>query len=69
MALKNKDDRFVKCIDCTHAKFMQWYNNPIIAECDTFKERMVAESRRICKSFIPSAVSNPEVTHYSSYDD
>lgn len=69
MAVKNKDDRFVKCIGCTHGTYMQWFKNPIIAECNALGERMVAESRRICKLFKPSGIANPEVKHYDSYDD
>ncbi|MBO4906485.1 MAG: hypothetical protein J5486_05565 [Bacteroidaceae bacterium] len=69
MAIKNDNDRFVRCIDCIHGSFMQWFENPIIAQCDVFKERMVAQSRRLCKDYVPSGKSNPEVTHFDHYED
>lgn len=67
MASKSKDDIFVKCISCTHASYMQWFENPIIADCHILHERMVAESKRVCKLYNKSSITNPEVTHYDSY--
>ncbi len=70
MAIKNSQEReFVKCLDCRHGSFMQWYENPIVAYCDVFKERSVASSRRLCKMFVPSHVAQPKITHYDSYDE
>ncbi len=67
MAVKNYESSFVKCIDCKHAKFMQWYENPIIAECMLHKERQVALAKRLCSLFAPSN-AEPEVLHFDSYD-
>jgi len=68
MAIKSKDSNFVKCINCRHAKFMQWFENPIIAYCKLFHQRQVAEAKRNCRDFVPSNIKDPEITHYDSYD-
>ncbi|MBQ9286502.1 MAG: hypothetical protein IJ209_09545 [Bacteroidaceae bacterium] len=66
MASKNSDSLFVKCIDCTHASFMQWYDNPIIAQCKLHNDRQVACAKRICQSFAP-ATTRPNIEHFDSY--
>jgi hypothetical protein len=68
MAGKNKDNEFVQCIRCRNGKFMQWLENPIIAYCEHFNERQVAEARRICRSFTESGIENPEIEHFDHYD-
>ncbi len=67
MAAKNLESSFVKCIDCKHAKFMQWYENPIIAECLLHKDRQVALAKRLCPMFTRSN-ADPEIQHFDSYD-
>ena len=47
---------------------MQWFTNPIIAYCHTLKQKQVAESRRICKHFVPSGNPEPEIVHYDHYE-
>lgn len=70
MALKNSSEReFVRCMECRHATFMQWYENPIVANCSQLGERTVAQSNRVCKLFAPSGTAHPAVTHYENYDE
>lgn len=69
MAFKKENEEFIRCIDCIHGTFMQWFENPIIADCNALNERMVAQSRRLCKEFEPSGNSNPEITHYDHYEE
>ena len=69
MATKNSSDRdFVRCLDCKHATFRQWYENPIVAQCSIFNERMVAQSNRLCKEFAPSRNAHPDIEHFDNYD-
>ncbi|MBQ7495484.1 MAG: hypothetical protein IJT75_07040 [Bacteroidaceae bacterium] len=71
MAQKNNERGFVRCVECKHATYMQWFENPIIAECQVHHERMVGEARRICKSFEPSGVvdvSQISIQHFDHYD-
>ena len=56
----------VKCINCKHGAFMQWFNNPIICNCHIFDEKFVAESRRICTEYIKSAGTH-KIEHYDHY--
>ena len=70
MASKTGSEReFVRCLECRHATFMQWYENPIVAQCEQLNERMVAQSKRVCKLFSPSGNKDPHVTHYDNYDE
>lgn len=66
---RNNDKDFVCCMSCSRGIFMQWYENPIIAYCRVKKERMVAESRRICQSFSPTVDANPEIHHFDTYEE
>ena len=54
---------------CVHAKLMQWNDNPIIADCNFFGERFVAECDRQCKLFKPSSSENIEITHFDHYEE
>lgn len=47
---------------------MQWYDNPVIALCHEQDERFVAASRRLCKGFVPSGNSHPDIQHFDHYD-
>ena len=58
----------VRCIDCKNGEFMQWFQNPIICQCNILDERMVAEAQRLCGFFTQSNKA-PEVKHYDKYDD
>lgn len=72
MAASNKreDNAFVKCINCKQASaFYQWFENPIIAKCSILNERQVAETKRVCKLFIPMDLDAPEVQHFDSYNE
>jgi hypothetical protein len=57
----------VQCRKCKHATLMQWFKNPIIAQCAIHGDRQVAESNRICKEFVESFNEAP-ITHYDSYE-
>ena len=61
---KNKD--MVRCIECKHGSYMQWFQNPIICNCQLYNEKFVAASRRVCPSFEKRA-KTPEVTHFYHY--
>ncbi|MBQ6434268.1 MAG: hypothetical protein IJJ94_10060 [Bacteroidaceae bacterium] len=67
MAIKNSDNAFVKCIECKHATFMQWFENPVIAICDVTKQRQVAQAKRLCQSYAESGVE-PDIQHFDSYN-
>lgn len=71
MAAKGEEREFVRCAMCRHATFMQWFQNPIVADCHHLNERMVAESRRVCKFFEPSGakeLSDITIQHFDHYD-
>lgn len=71
MPQKNVDREFVHCVNCSHATFMQWFDNPIIAVCDIFHERMVGEANRICRHFNSSGITDVNqivIQHFDSYD-
>lgn len=57
----------VQCLNCKHATLMQWFKNPIIAQCAAHNDRQVAESKRICKEFA-ARTDEATVTHYDSYE-
>lgn len=59
------------CVECRHATFMQWFENPIIAVCEILHERMVGEARRSCKFFEPSGITDIgqlNIQHFDHYD-
>lgn len=60
---------YVTCIQCSNARFMRWFENPVIAYCNEEHERMVAESQRICPLFKPSGNPNPDIIHFDHYED
>ncbi len=64
--MAQKQETFVKCINCKWADLMQWMENPIIAQCNIRDERQVAASKRICKEFIERTKEAP-ITHYDRY--
>lgn len=64
---KNQDHNFVRCLNCKHATFMQWYENPVVAYCSVAKERLVANSKRVCKMFVESGVTHPQIEHHDDY--
>lgn len=67
---KSKDTKkLARCYDCQYATLMQWVENPVIAHCKILHERFVAECDRQCRSFKPSEIPNPEITHYDFYED
>lgn len=56
----------VCCMDCLNAELMQWFSNPIIAQCRALKERQVARTRRVCEHHRKD--ENPKnITHYEKY--
>ncbi|MBP5769808.1 MAG: hypothetical protein J6W75_00395 [Bacteroidaceae bacterium] len=69
MAKNNNTERkFVRCLDCRHGVFYQYFRNPIVNDCLISGERNVAESRRICSDFSPRTDGQPpQITHYDSY--
>ncbi len=68
--IKRSNERLaVKCINCRHATFKQWFQNPVIAFCQLQGgETAVAEIRRSCYLFQP-ATATPVIEHLSSYDE
>ena len=71
MPVKNTSREFVNCLGCKHAHLMQWFDNPIVAECEVRHERMVAEAKMYCSSFAPSGVRDRrllEIEHFDHYD-
>lgn len=66
MAKTDKD--FICCLECKHGIFMQWYQNPIVAYCREFHERMVAQAPRTCPLFKPSGIENLEIHHFDRYE-
>lgn len=66
MAIKNIERDFVQCIRCKHGKYMQWFENPVVALCDINNERQVAEAKRQCKWYEASA-EEPVIEHFDSY--
>ena len=67
---KNKEDKNAKrCFLCKHAILMQWFENPIVAECKIRNERYVAMSDRQCSLFEASNEATPKITHFDHYED
>lgn len=64
--MKKSANRIVTCYECKFADLMQWWDNPIIANCAKKEEREVAMSKRKCdmweKDDKPKAIS-----HYDKY--
>ncbi len=56
----------VKCINCKHATYKQWFQNPVIATCMLKMSKEVAESKRICKEYA-ERMGPPVVEHLDSY--
>lgn len=62
---KNKD--MVRCIDCKHGTYLQWFQNPVICVCHMRdEERFVAAARRLCFQF-EKGTGNTEVKHLDHY--
>lgn len=59
-------NNMVQCINCKYATYMQWFKNPVIAECKILKERQVAEAKRICKEF-KERLEPGNITHFDNY--
>ena len=56
-------------MNCKNATFMQWYENPVVAYCSVLKERLVANSKRVCKMYAASGVANPQIEHHDDYHE
>ncbi len=71
MATYKKDERaYVKCSTCKKVKaFYQWFENPVIAVCGAHNnERQVAETLRICKTYVEADQSQlPPLKHFDHY--
>ena len=63
MAAKNE---MVRCIECKHGKYMQWFENPIICHCNILNEKFVAESKHLCVDFEKTNAKR-EVQHFDHY--
>ena len=68
IAKKTVERESVYCLRCKNAIFMQWFQNPIIAQCNIHNERFVANAHRICGDFLPSNNPNPDIQHFDSYE-
>ncbi|MBQ8050995.1 MAG: hypothetical protein IJ197_05410 [Bacteroidaceae bacterium] len=64
--MADKVKNMVQCLHCKHGTFMQWFQNPIICQCDIFNERFVAETRRYCDEY-EKCSTKPEIAHYDHY--
>lgn len=62
------NNELVQCTKCKHATLMQWFNNPIIAQCSVFNDRQVAESRRVCKEFSLD-YNQKDIKHFDCYEN
>ncbi len=62
-AVKNE---MIRCIQCKHGTFMQWFKNPIICKCHVFDEKMVAESKHLCDEYEERS-DEPEIEHFDHY--
>ena len=60
--------KMVKCLNCKHATYKQWFQNPIIALCELKRSREVAEANRICKEFV-ERYNKPTIEHYDEYEE
>ena len=62
------EKQVVRCMDCRHAALMQWFDNPVVAECTkrVFGHRFVAVSNRFCADFGKRGCK-PLIKHYQSY--
>ncbi len=67
MASKTPSNKFVQCISCKHAEYMQWYENPIIANCGLLRERQVAEANRICRLYA-KRTTDIKISHFDHYN-
>ena len=47
---------------------MQWFENPIIANCKKKDDRQVAATKRLCKEFA-ERTGEADIKHFSSYED
>lgn len=64
--MMRKQRELIRCVDCKYAQLMQWWDNPVIAQCTLRDEREVAMSRRLCASYEPS--NKPKnIQHLTSY--
>lgn len=54
-------------MDCQWATLMQWFENPVVAQCEKKGDRQVAATRRFCKEFKRRG-DKPEIQHFDSYD-
>jgi hypothetical protein len=71
MASNNKRgvEEFVQCIHCQKASaYYQWFENPVIAQCGLNDERQVAQTKRICKTFVERH-DEPVIQHFDHYED
>lgn len=59
----------ISCRTCAHATFMQWFENPVIAQCAMFGDRQVADSMRRCKQYHYRDNSDRPVQHFDSYEE
>lgn len=51
-----REAQLVRCMECEHSTLMQWFTNPVIAECAVRKsfgrpERQVARMTHVCEQY------------------
>ena len=63
----SKRDEPRKCYDCKYAELMQWFNNPVIAQCMVLGRREVAQAKRRCEKFEQNNGTR-EIAHFSRYE-
>lgn len=67
---RRKKHVLVRCMDCAKGTFMQWFNNPIICECnigESNKERYVAMVKKECELF-KQREEEPIIKHFDHYE-
>jgi len=57
----------VRCIECSNGKYMQWFRNPVICQCSIYREKFVAEAKRLCDEYTKRTNTKVEITHYDHY--
>ena len=65
--MAERNTGMVRCIECRHGEYMQWFRNPIICQCTVHNEKFVAEAKRLCEDYSARTSGKPEITHYDHY--
>lgn len=64
--MKKQEEKAVRCIDCKLAVLQRWDNNPVVAYCNHYRVREVANTLRRCQHFICNP-SEPQVMQLTRF--